>query len=394
MSQPEGFVDPDKPNHLCKLKRSIYGLKQSARCWNSTFDTFLRNCGYQRSNADSCIYIKQVKNTEGKVNLCILAIYVDDILCISNDIKFLTAEKSLLCNEFEIVDYGEVNYILGMSITRNRESRTLLIRQPRYTKEILRKFGMDECKPVSTPMESGKRFQSSQDNEELFDINAYQQAIGCLTYLSTATRPDIAVAVNILSRFMSKPNKEHWSGVKRIFRYLKGTLDFGLKFSMNEGNAELIGFSDADWAGDLNTRHSTSGYIFQIGSSTVSWCSKKQATVAKSTTEAESVALALATQKAIWLRSLLSDLGQELTSPTNIFEDNQGAIQLAKNPKFHNRTKHVDVTYHFIRERVNSNEISVTYCATNEMKADIMTKGLSKVLFEKFRCMLNVYPMP
>ena len=193
---------------------------------------------------------------------------------------------------------------------------------------------------------------------------------------------------------MSKPNKEHWSGVKRIFRYLKGTLDFGLKFSMNEGNAELIGFSDADWAGDLNTRHSTSGYIFQIGSSTVSWCSKKQATVAKSTTEAEYVALALATQEAIWLRSLLSDLGQELTSPTNIFEDNQGAIQLAKNPKFHNRTKHVDVTYHFIRERVNSNEISVTYCATNEMKADIMTKGLSKVLFEKFRCMLNVYPMP
>ena len=394
MSQPEGFVDPEKPNHLCKLKRSIYGLKQSARCWNSTLDTFLRNCGYQRSNADSCIYIKQVKNTEGKVNLCILAIYVDDILCISNDIKFLTAEKSLLCNEFEIVDYGEVNYILGMSITRNRESRTLLIRQPRYTKEILRKFGMDECKPVSTPMESGKRFQSSQDNEELFDINAYQQAIGCLTYLSTATRPDIAVAVNILSRFMSKPNKEHWSGVKRIFRYLKGTLDFGLKFSMNEGNAELIGFSDADWAGDLNTRHSTSGYIFQIGSSTVSWCSKKQATVAKSTTEAEYVALALATQEAIWLRSLLSDLGQELRSPTNIFEDNQGAIQLAKNPKFHNRTKHVDVTYHFIRERVNSNEISVTYSATNEMKADIMTKGLSKVLFEKFRCMLNVYPIP
>jgi len=121
---------------------------------------------------------------------------------------------------------------------------------------------------------------------------------------------------------------------------------------------------------------------------------KKQITVAKSTTEAEYVSLALATQEAIWLRSLLSDLGQKVTSPTNIFEDNQGAIQLAKNPKFHNRTKHIDVTYHFIRERVNSDEISVTYCSTNEMKADIMTKGLSKVLFEKFRCMLNVYPVP
>ena len=394
MSQPEGFVNPDKPNHLCKLKRSLYGLKQSARCWNSTLDTFLRSCGYKRSNADSCIYIKQVNNTDGEANLCILAIYVDDILCMSNDIKFLTAEKSLLCSEFEIVDYGEVNYILGMSIKRDRENRTLSIGQSRYTKEILRKFGMENCKPVSTPIETGKRFQSSQDNDELFNINIYQQAVGCLTYLSTATRPDIAVAVNKLSRFMSKPNQEHWSGVKRIFRYLKGTLDFGLKFSVDEGNLQLIGFSDADWAGDIDTRHSTSGYIFQIGNSTISWCSKKQITVAKSTTEAEYVSLALAAQEAIWLRSLLSDLGQKVTSPTNIFEDNQGAIQLAKNPKFHNRTKHIDVTYHFIRERVNSDEISVTYCSTNEMKADIMTKGLSKVLFEKFRCMLNVYPVP
>ena len=147
---------------------------------------------------------------------------------------------------------------------------------------------------------------------------------------------------------------------------MKGTLDFGLKFFVDEGNLQLIGFSDADWAGDIDTRHSTSGYVFQIGNSTISWCSKKQITVAKSTTEAEYVSLALAAQEAIWLRSLLSDLGQKVTSPTNIFEDNQGAIQLAKNPKFHNRTKHIDVTYHFIRERVNSDEISVTYCSTNE----------------------------
>ena len=251
--------------------------------------TFLRSCGYKRSNADSCIYIKQVKNTDGEANLCILAIHVDDILCMSNDIKFLTAEKSLSCSEFEIVDYGEVNYILGMSIKRDRENRTLLIGQPRYTKEILRKFGMENCKPVSTPIESEKRFQSSQDYDELFDVNIYQQAVGCLTYLSTATRPDIAVAVNKLSRFMSKPNQEHWNGVKRIFRYLKGTLDFGLKFFVDEGNLQLIGFSDTDWAGDIDTRHSTSGYIFQIGNSTISWCSKKQITVAKSTTEAEYV---------------------------------------------------------------------------------------------------------
>ena len=181
-----------------------------------------------------------------------------------------------------------------MSIKGDREERTLLIRQLKYTEDILKRFGMENCKPVSTHIEPGKRFQNSQDDDELNSTMVYQQAIGCLTYLSTATRrPDIAIAVSILSRFMSKPSKEHWSGVKRIFRYLKGTLNFGLKFTVDERNLELIGFSDADWAGDLDTRHSTSGYIFKIRNSTFSWCSKKQITVAKSTPEAEYVALAL-----------------------------------------------------------------------------------------------------
>ena len=188
-------------------------------------------------------------------------------------------------------------------------------------------------------MENNAKFDKLSDEDEPFDTQIYQQAIGCLTYLSTATRPDISVAVSALSRYMSCPSKAHWTRVKRIIRYLKGTIDFGLKFScVSDENPQVIGYSDADWAGDLDTRRSTSGYVFQIGQSTVSWCSKREATVAKSTTEAEYVALSQATQEAVWLRHLLADLGYSMNSPTTVFEDNQGATELSKSAKFHNRT--------------------------------------------------------
>ena len=217
---------------------------------------------------------------------------------------------------------------------------------------------MENCKPISTLLEVGKKFQKMSDDEP-FNVQVYQQAVGCLTYLSTATRPDIAVAVNSLSKYMSSPSKDHWVGVKRVLRYLKGALNFGLRFSFNGKNPEMFGFSDADWAGDVDTRRSTSGYIFQIGNSAVSWSSKMQATVAKSTTEAEYIALSQATQEAVWLRCLLFDLGYSTDSPTSIYEDNQGAIELSKNQKFHNRTKNIDVALSlFLRENQFKRNIS------------------------------------
>ena len=391
MSQPEGFVDPDRPNHVCKLKKSIYGLKQSARCWNTTLDEYLKSVGYRKSNADGCIYVKSMKDVNGHISFVILGVYVDDIIPVSNDTALLKAEKAALCERFEMVDQGEIHYLLGMSIKRDRESRTLTISQPNYVEKVLRKFGMENCKPVSTPLEPGRRFQQLSPNDEPFDVQTYQQAIGCLTYVSTATRPDIAAAVGVLSQYMSKPSKDHWTGVKRILRYLKGTLKYGLKFSVHEEEPELFGYSDADWAGDVDTRRSTSGYVFQIGTSTVSWSSRKQATVAKSSTEAEYVALSSATQEAVWLRRLMEDLGREMAAPTTIYEDNQGAIELAKNAKYHNRTKHIDICHHFVRERVVSNEIQVIYCPTGDMIADIMTKGLAKIAFEKLRDLLGVH---
>jgi len=190
---------------------------------------------------------------------------------------------------------------------------------------------------------------------------------------------------------MSNPGKEHWSGVKRVLRYIKGTLNYGLKFeSTNNGNVDLSGFADADWAGDLVCRKSTSGYVFQLESSTVSWRSKQQSVVALSSTEAEYIALCLASQEATWLRKLLESIGFKQSDATTLYEDNQGTIALAKNAKSHSRTKHIDIKYHYVRESVEEKNIKLVYCSTEGMIADILTKGLPKPKFEQLRFLLGV----
>ena len=312
----------------------------------------------------------------------------------SNDINMLNAEKELLCKNFEMTDQGEIHFVLGMTINRDRETQTLYINQHKYLESMLERFGMTNCKHIATPLEA--TYHQLTDEEEAFDKNLYQQAIGCLTYISTATRPDISAAVGVLSSYMSNPSKEHWNGVKRLLRYIKGTINYGLKFKANESDGlnengdELYGYSDANWAGDVDSRRSTSGYVFKVANCTVSWSSKKQASVTKSTTEAEYVALSQATQEAIWMRKLLSDIGCKSEEPTTMYEDNQGAIEISKNAKFHNRAKHIDVRFHFIREKVSTNEVKVVYLSTEDMLADIMTKGLTKKRFQRLRSMLNV----
>ena len=248
---------------------------------------------------------------------------------------------------------------------------------------------LENSKPVATPLEVGKRFQRLTETDQLCNTSLYQQAIGCLTYAATTTRPDISAAVGVLSQYMSSPSTDHWSGVKRILRYIQGTINYGLCF-LCENKNELIGFSDADWAGDLDTRRSTSGFTFFIGNALISWSSRKQITVAKSSTEAEYVALSCATQEAIWLRRLLNEIHFITDLPTIINEDNQGAIELSRNPKHHNRVKHIDISFHFARERVASKEIEVIYCPTEKMIADVMTKPLPRDKFESFRSSLGV----
>ena len=302
----------------------------------------------------------------------------------------LKKEKLALAKRFKVEDLGELHYVLGMSVKRNRRSRTLSISQTKYLEGVLKRLNMENCKPVSTPLEQGRKFEPLSEDEEPVDVQAYQMAIGCLTYVATVSRLDLSAAVGVLSKFMSKPGTEHWQGVKRIMRYVQGTLKYGLLFTADGIHPKLTGYSDADWGGDVSTRRSTSGYVFQIQGNTVSWCSKRQACVAKSTTEAEHMALSIACQESIWLRRLLSDIQVNQQSPSTIYEDNIGVIELSKNHKFHNRTKHIDISYHFVREQVEQKAISVKYCPSENMIADIMTKGLSKIAFERLRDKLGV----
>ena len=220
LSQPEGLIDPDHPKYVCKLKKRLYGLKQSARCWNQTLDNFLMANAYRRNGTDNCVYVMSEKKDDGFISFVILAVYVDDIIPVSNDVNMRKVERESLCKEFEMVDQGEIHFILGMSIKRNRIVRTLSINQEKYLESLLNRFGMEGCKPMSIQLGAGKKFHRRTDEEEQRDQSISQQAIGCVTYVSTATRPDICAAVGILSQFMSSSSKDHWMGVKRVLRYI------------------------------------------------------------------------------------------------------------------------------------------------------------------------------
>ena len=311
---------------VCKLRKSIYGLKQSARCWHLSIDQFLKASGYIQSDADPCIYSKS-----GESTLMVIALYVDDLLLASNDINLLENEKKALQRKFEMEDQKEAGYCLGMTIKHGRGKNVLSINQRSYLENILKRFGFADCKPVPTPLEQGKKYQKLPDGSQPVKTKEYQTVIGSLTHAAIATRPDLSSAVGALSQFMSKPSSEHWIGVKRILRYVKGTLDYGLKFEASSPNClQLRSYSDADWAGDISNRKSTSGYLFQFGGGIISWRSKRQNIVALSSTEAEYVALTLASQEAIWLRRLLSSISFKQSAATQLYEDNQGAIEFCQ----------------------------------------------------------------
>ena len=240
-------------------------------------------------------------------------------------------------------------------------------------------------KAVETPVDVGTKLEKATSEEGSIDQQLYQSAVGSLMYLSVSTRPDIAFAVGSLARFSTKPTKVHWTALKRVFRYLRGTINLGILYSQ-KGLQECVGFSDADWAGDVNDRKSTSGYLFLISGGAVTWKSRKQGCVALY------IALSCAAQESMWLRQLLSDLGSSPRSPTTIFEDNQSAIAMSKNPQFHGRAKHIDIKHHFIRDQVNNGTVKLEYCPTEEI-ADIFTKGLSHEQFRNLRTKVGVVSM-
>ena len=269
-------------------------------------------------------------------------------------------------------------------MVQDKENNSIWIGQPAYTKNLLKSYGMQDSNPVNTPADANYKLQPATNQDEPLNQTQYQSAVGSLMYLSVNSRPDIAFSVNSLARFNSNPRKEHWSALKRVLRYLNGMINHGLIYKQG-GAKHFVGYSDADWAGDLSDRKSTSGYVFMLSGGPVSWSSRKQKCVALSTAKAEYVALSAAVQECMWLRQLEAELSYDNDRPTVIFEDNQSTIAMAKNPQFHGRAKHIDIRHHFVREQLAHGTIQLEYCPTTEMTADIFTKGLNGERFKTLR---------
>ena len=383
MEQPAGYVQPGKKHLVCKLKKSLYGLKQSSRCWNTAFRHYMESIGFKQSTADPCVYI-QIADT-----ITIVAVYVDDLIVITKTPEEMTRIKETLATQFKMKDMGPLHYCLGISIEQDKDQKCIWVHQKQYILKMLEKYGFTDSKVVSTPADVNNELKKDDGVSKAVDPNKYQSMVGSLLYAATATRPDIAHAVGVVSKFNSKPTEAHLTAVKRILRYLKGTVSLALKYGKtNDG--QLIGYSDADWAGDLDDRHSTTGNLFIMAGGSIDWLSKKQGVVALSTSEAEYVALSAATQEATWLRRLLSDLNVSTTTPTVLMEDNQGAIAIARNPIIHARTKHIDIRYHYVREALQKRIIELRYCPTSDMIADILTKPLNKGRFETLRLSMGL----
>ena len=302
--------------------------------------------------------------------------YVDDILIAAYDEEAVDSTISPLRKIYSCRDMEAV-YFLGMEFIRDHTNHTIKISQRRLIAELVEKFSLTDCKPKPTPLSPSIKL--SLDGEPLDrEKYGYSELVGSLLYISVCTRPDITHGVGMLARGMSAPTVTHWQAAKGVVRYLAGTIDLGITFG--SGPTGLQGYCDSDYAGCVNTRRSTSGYVFLLNGGAICWSSRVQKTVAVSTTEAEYMAAAAATKEALWLRNLLRDFKIN-TSPVNIFGDNQATLHLLKNANAAARSKHIDVMHHFARERVLRNEVNFEYIATHLMLADCMTKALPEPKF-------------
>uniref|UniRef100_A0A1J3F7G4 Retrovirus-related Pol polyprotein from transposon TNT 1-94 n=1 Tax=Noccaea caerulescens TaxID=107243 RepID=A0A1J3F7G4_NOCCA len=377
MEQPEGFeVDKDK-DQVCLLKKSLYGLKQSPRLWNKKFNQFITGEKFIRSHQDSCVYVKKVEG-----GYVYLLLYVDDMLIAAKEMAEIDRLKSALSSEFEMKDMGAASRILGIDIKRDRKEGVLYLSQSSYLEKVVKRFNMGEAKSVNTPIGGHFKLSAVKEVSECIDTEKYpySSAVGSVMYAMIGTRPDIAYAIGLISRFMSKPGIMHWEAVKWLLRYIRGTADLNLVFTKNK-NFSVQGYCDSDFAGDLDRRRSTSGYVFTVGGNTVSWKSNLQPVVTLSTTEAEYVSLTEAVKEAIWIKGLLRDMGFSEEKAV-VWCDSQSAICLSKNNVFHERTKHVSYKYHFIRDIIEDGEVEVSKVHTSENPADILTKSVPVIKFE------------
>lgn len=366
MRQPEHY--DDGTGRVCRLNRSIYGLKQAGRQWNLKLDDALQKFGLKKSKLDPCIYFS------GDLSV-LIAIYVDDFLLFFKNMEKLEETKQYLCRTFKMKDLGAVSNCIGMRIKQFNDS--IEIDQAVYVEQILNRFGMADCKPVKTPSEVGVKLsiQTITPSDSLVGKVPYQEAVGSLLYLTQSTRPDIAFAVNNVSRFNQDHGHAQWTAVKRIFRYLRGTTNAKLCYTKSDDG--VMAYTDADWASEIDGRRSCSGYVVKFSNASICWSSKRQPIVALSSTEAEYIALSSATCELIWLQQLANELNTNVAKQIKILCDNQSTMKLAASDAYRPRTKHIDIRYHHIRELINTGVIKIDFVPTAENAADSLTKAVS-----------------
>ena len=388
MEVPEGMASAATEGRVCKLEKSLYGLKQAPRAWHKALTQFLCGLGFEKLLCEACVY---TRDRQGHKE--VIAIYVDDLLIVAMTTSAVDEIKTAIAARFKSKDLGKLHFPLGLRVTRDRTKRKLWIAQDANAASIVQRFNMEHAHPVATPTVSGEKLQKARATEMSTEMRAkpFRQAVGTLMYLTIGSRPDLAYSITNVSSFLSNYSAAHWEAVKRLLRYVKGTPRHGLEYG--GASVTLSAYSDSNYAGDEGDRKSVSGYVTYIGECAVTWSSRKQRIVATSTAEAEYIALAHCVRETLFLRQFLRELGHEQVEPTTVFEDNQACISIAENPAQHARTKHIDVRYHFVRERIERREIRLEYVKTNDNTADVFTKGLERELFNMHRRGMNVVEM-
>ena len=380
MQQPPGYALGNS-NIVCRLRRTIYGLKQAPRAWHQKLLSVLKDMGFEPSAADPSLFIRGTP-TDDK---CLWAlIYVDDMWLASRHRQLIEDLISDLRKRFKARVVPDPEQFLGLQLSRDRQRRTLTIHQERYANKVVQRFGMSDAKTKPIPLTPGTPL-TAEGTAMSAEEHHYSELIGCLLYLAVCTRPDISFAVGALARFLSAPKQEHWHAAKGLLRYVSGTASIGITFG-TQPDQGLRGYCDADHGGNLDSRRSTTGFVFTLFGAPIIWKSKLQCTTATSTLHGEYMSASEAGKEALWLRILLPDLGQPIgAQPVPIACDNQGAIQVLKNPIASVRSKHIDVQYHFIREHVACKNIEFKYCRSGDNVADVLTKPLPEKKFLKCR---------
>ncbi|KAL2940785.1 Retrovirus-related Pol polyprotein from transposon TNT 1-94 [Bienertia sinuspersici] len=379
MRLPPGF-STSSPNHVCRLRKSLYGLRQSPRNWFAKLSSALRSYGFHQSHADHTLFTLRTGD-----DILSVLVYVDDILVAGNNPTRCASFKRYLDNCFQLKDMGPLKYFLGIECARSTNG--MFLSQRKYTLDILRDAGLLGSKPVDTPLPQNHGLAA--DSGPLYACpEQYRRIVGRLIYL-TITRPDISYAVHILSQFMHAPRQAHFDASQRVLRYLKSHPGQGL-FLRADSDLQLYAYCDADWASCPLTRRSVTGYFVMLGSSPISWKTKKQPTVSRSSAEAEYRAMAHVCAEVKWLRSFLAALGVFHHHPVRLFCDNQAALHIAANPVFHERTKHIEIDCHFVRELLLAGIIVTAYVRTGLQLADVFTKALDASQFHFLLCKLGV----